>query len=557
MEILHIENLSFNYSSSKEMALSDISFTINEGDFILVCGQSGCGKTTLLKMLKKELKPNGDFSGKILYFGNDLYSLEDKISAKEIGFVMQNPNTQIVTDKVWHELAFGLENLGTNQNEMKLRIAEISSYFGLSNVFSQKTDELSGGQKQILNLASVLALDPKVIILDEPTSQLDPIAASEFISALKKINTEFGITIIIAEHRLEELFSFATKVLVMEKSKMLCFDEPKNIEKYLNEKSNMFYALPVASKLFKKINGNGSCPLTVKEGKDFLEKNYKKDFSIKEKDNNLKDDREDIIEVNNIYFRYSKNTKDILTDTCLKIKKGEIHSILGGNGSGKSTLLNLISGLIKPYKGNISINNKKLKEYKNNSLYFKNLVLLPQDPSTIFIKDSVIEDYKEYLSKFGEKEEYIKEKIESILNLLDIKELVNKHPFDLSGGELQKCAIGKLLLCEPKILILDEPTKGIDAYAKNNLKNILLSLQKEDVTVIMVTHDLDFASEISNTCSLLFNGEIVSSCTPSKFFSHNNFYTTAASRMSRNLFFETITLDDLVNKCKDQKGDNK
>lgn len=215
MALLQIENLSFRYPKSERLALDSVTLNIHAGDFVVVCGESGCGKTTLLKLLKRELAPAGEKNGSISY--NELLQeeLDPRVSAHEIGYVLQNPDNQIVTDKVWHELAFGLENLGIPTQVIRRRVGEMASYFGIQDWFRRNTDELSGGQKQLLNLAAVMVMQPKILILDEPTSQLDPIAAADFIATLQKLNRELGLTILLVEHRLEEVFPIADKVLFM------------------------------------------------------------------------------------------------------------------------------------------------------------------------------------------------------------------------------------------------------------------------------------------------------------------------------------------------------
>ncbi|MBQ7354002.1 MAG: ABC transporter ATP-binding protein, partial [Clostridia bacterium] len=220
MEILQIENLSFRYPKAEHNALTDVTLSINRGELVVVCGQSGCGKTTLLRLLKKELAPAGEQVGSVRYCGTPVGELEDRTSAAEIGFVMQDPESQIVTDRVWHELVFGAENLGIPSDVIRRRAGELASYFGIDGWFRRTTDTLSGGQKQLLNLASVTLLQPKVLILDEPTAQLDPIAAAEFMNTLQRLNRQLGLTVILSEHRLEEVFPSADKILLMDKGKV-------------------------------------------------------------------------------------------------------------------------------------------------------------------------------------------------------------------------------------------------------------------------------------------------------------------------------------------------
>ncbi len=555
MEILHIENLSFRYPKADKNAIENINLSVNSGEFVAVCGESGCGKTTLLKMIKKELSPEGEKSGKIFYKNISQNDLDDRKSASEIGYVMQDPDSQTVTDKVWHELAFGLENLGVPAEVIRRRTGEMASYFGIHNWFRKKTDELSGGQKQLLNLAAVMVMQPKILILDEPTSRLDPIAASDFISTLQKLNRELGLTIIIAEHRLEEIFPIADKVLVMDSGKVLLCDAPKNIGKELRKISEthpMLLGLPSAVRIFNSLSIPDECPLTVKEGRDFLERHFVfKETLAKEYVHNEKT----AVELKNVWFRYEKDLPDILRGTSLKIYEGEFYCILGGNGTGKTTTLNVISGLNKAYRGKVFINGISIKEYKGNSLYRRLLACLPQDPQTVFIKDNVFKDLCELLKAMDIPKSERNEKITAIAERTGITHLLEKHPYDLSGGEQQKCALAKILLSEPRILLLDEPTKGLDACSKHTLGELLSELKRGGLTIIMVTHDVEFAAENADRCALFFDGEILSEDIPEKFFSENNFYTTAANRMARGLWKNAVTCEQVIRRCLENGGE--
>ncbi len=555
MEILHIENLTFTYPKTKKPAVENIDLKINSGEFTVICGQSGCGKTTLLKLLKKELAPSGEKSGKIFYGGVLQEEIPDKTSASEIGYVLQNPDSQIVTDKVWHELAFGLENLGMPTEVIRRRVGEMASYFGIQDMFRKKTDELSGGQKQLLNLASVMVMQPKILILDEPTSRLDPIAAADFISTLQKLNRELGLTVIIAEHRLEEVFPIADKAVVMDGGRIIADGAPREIGGKLseiNKEHPMFFGLPSAVRIYNALGIEDNCPLTVREGRDFLEKHFSPEAET-EMPTEYVHSETVAVEMKNIWFRYEKDLPDILRGTSLKVYGGEIYCILGGNGAGKTTALNVISGLDKAYRGKIIINGKQIKDYKGNSLYRKLLALLPQEPQTVFIKDSVREDLSDMLEILEIPKAEREKKIAEISQKLGITELLDKHPYDLSGGEQQKCAIAKILMSEPKILLLDEPTKGLDAFSKLNLKTLLCGLKQEGLTIIMVTHDVEFAGETADRCALFFDGEILSADIPERFFSENNFYTTASNRMARGLWKYAVTCGQVVEKCKKSK----
>lgn len=550
MEILSIKDLTFSYPNKENFALQNVNLSINSGDFVVVCGQSGSGKTTLLRMLKKEIAPHGEKQGAVYYKGEDVEKLDDKISAQKIGFVFQKPDQQIVTDKVWHELAFGLESLGYDSDYIRLRVGEMANYFGITSLFRKKTTELSGGQKQLMNLASVMAMSPDVIILDEPTSQLDPITANDFITTLKKINDELGLTVIIIEHRLQEVFPIADKVAVMEDGKVICYDTPRNVcEKLSNHP--MSQGFPSAVRIWQKSGSKGECPLTVKEGRNFINLNFsERKLPLR----NTIPNTEDIITLKDVFFRYEKGGNDILSGTNLSIKKGEHFCILGGNGSGKTTTLKILAGLLKPYRGKVIIDNNKMTKKTTADFNRLGVAMLPQNPESVFLKSRVIDDYTELCKIKGiEKSDY-EDKINSVAENLGIKDLLENHPYDLSGGEIQKCALGKVLISEPKILLLDEPTKGVDAYSKLSLSKILQEIKSDGVTIITVTHDVEFASIVADRCGLFFDGEVLSSLVPQEFFSKNNFYTTASSRISRDKFANAVTVDDVVSLIKDEQN---
>jgi len=562
MEILSIENLTFTYPKTETPAVENVSLQVGEGDFVLLCGASGCGKTTLLKLLKRELTPSGEQCGNVKFCGKPLSSLSDREAASDIGFVMQNPDEQIVTDKVWHELAYGLENLGIPSETIRLRVGETASWFGISDSFRKSTDELSGGQKQLLNLAAVTVMNPRILLLDEPTGQLDPIAATEFVSVLKKLNRELGLTVIIAEHRLEDIFPVADKVAVMEHGKIVVCDAPRAVGKRLaaiNKNHPMLAALPSAVRIYSALEGfSETCPLTVREGRDFLEKNFapapnaplpsdEPDSSAAEKD------KTPAVELKNVWFRYERDLPDVLRATCLKAYSGEIFCLLGGNGVGKTTTLNVIAGLNRAYRGKTLINGTPIAKFKGNSLYRKNIALLPQDPQTVFVRDEVQKDLEELAEACGLSKPEREKRISEISEKLGITPFLKKHPLDLSGGEQQKCALAKTLLSEPKILLLDEPTKGLDAFSKASLASLLQTLKNDGLCIFIVTHDVEFAAENADRCALFFDGEILACDTPTRFFSENNFYTTAANRMARRLWKNAVTCKSVVAKCRAQK----
>jgi len=535
MEILAVSGLTFTYPQCAEPAVSDISFSLEQGEFAVLCGATGSGKSTLLRMLKRELTPLGEKKGSVRFCNTDLSELPDRRSASAIGFVMQKPEQQVVTDKVWHELAFGLENLGTPPDEISRRIAEMASYFGIGEWYDKDVAELSGGQKQLLNLASILVMQPELLILDEPTAQLDPIAAADFIATLRRLCSDFSITIIIAEHRLEDVVPLCDRLLVMDKGQLIANGKPSEVISELKERPDILCGMPAAARLYAELSGSESCPLTVREGRDFIENNFSN--TARGLPQALYEHSESAaMEFSDVFFRYSREEKDILDGLSFTVYEKEIFCILGGNGSGKTTALSAAAGLLKPYSGKIKVFGKRLKDYKNRSLYRECLAMLPQDVQTVFLKSTVRQELDECSADI------------SALPY-DISHLMDKHPYDLSGGEQQLTALAKVLASKPKLLLLDEPTKGLDAAAKLNITGILRKLKEKGVTVVIVTHDVEFAAVCADRCAMFFGGRIVSTGTPNEFFSRNSFYTTAISRMTRGYYDNSVTIDDAVKLC--------
>ena len=549
MESFKIENVSFAYPHAAENVLDSVSLTVNKGEFLSICGFSGCGKTTLLRLLKPSLSPVGEKSGTIRFKEKRLEELSEREQASFIGFVSQNPETQIVTDKVWHELAFGLENLGMPTEEIRRRVAEMASFFGIQAWFHKKTSDLSGGQKQLLNLAAVMVMQPSVLILDEPTSLLDPIAAEEFIKTLEKINKELGTTVILSEHRLDHIFSVSDRIAVLDNGKIFACGTPKAVCLQLKKTHHgMFLALPEPAFIYGLAEESENFPLSVREGREWIEK-YAKNHALNEKmipKAPKEPDGTVAVEMKDIWFRYEKNAPDVLKNVNLKIKQGEIFVILGGNGTGKSTALSLIAGLNVPHRGEILINGEKINAA--NGILPSGVVLLPQNPKNVFVKKTV---YLDLLEMTDEKEsrERRQEHILSVAQLCRIENLLNRHPFDLSGGEQQRAALAKVLLKSPEILLLDEPTKGMDAKFKGVFADILRTLKQSGVTVVMVSHDVSFCAAYADCCAMFFDGGVTSTGHPRAFFAGNTFYTTAANRMTRGIIKNAILASDVVAAC--------
>ncbi len=522
MELIKTENLSFTYPGCDAKALNGVSVIINKGEFVTVCGKSGCGKTTLLKHFKPILAPFGKVCGEIFFEGRDLLSLTNREQSEKIGFVMQNPEEQIVTDKVWHELAFGLESLGCPQEEIRARVAETASFFGIQDWYHKKTSELSGGMMQILNLAAVMVMKPSLLILDEPTSQLDPIAASRFIEALVKINRETGTTVILSEHRLEEAFPVSDKIIVMDNGGVLVTGTPKEVGAALkNANNDMYKALPTPMRVYYSKASGSVCPVTVREGRKWLEKQDRVCDVMAKQHAGVGDT---VVLADNLWFRYEKNADDVIKGMSLEIKSGEIYALIGGNGTGKTTALSVLGGIYNPYRGKIKTTG--------------DVAVLPQNPQTLFVKNTVSDE----LCEMTERDELIS----YVVSVCELGEILSKHPYDLSGGQMQRVALAKVLLKEPDILLLDEPTKGFDAHYKMKFADILRKLKNGGITVILVSHDIEFCAEIADRCGMMFDGKIVSEGTPQEFFAGKSFYTTAASRMSAGIIENAVLAEDII-----------
>ena len=574
MNCIEVKNFSFQYPKESHAALYQVSMEVEEGSFVVLCGKSGCGKSTLLRQFKSVLASHGEKKGEILYGGQNLEDVDLRTQSAEIGYVLQYPDNQIVTDKVWHELAFGLESLGYDTPTIRLRVAEMASYFGIHSWFLKNVSELSGGQKQLLNLASVMAMHPKLLILDEPTSQLDPIAASDFLETVRKINRDIGTTVILTEHRLEDVIPWADKVYVMDKGRMIADGTPNEIGEQLRTMGHdMFLSMPAPMQIYAGTNSSLRCPLTVSQGRRWLseeletkgikikkernqEETAKKKNSIFGKLSGLKKEPEKEIpeiRIKDVWFRYERDLPDVVKGLSLDIKKGEIFAVVGGNGTGKSTAMSLIARIRFPYRGKIYLEGKEIGKYSDDELYHGFLGVMPQNPQSLFVKKTVREDLYEVIDGKRERksdaypiEMKKKDAVEGIVSLTRLEGLLDRHPYDLSGGEQQRLALAKVLLLRPKILLMDEPTKGIDNHYKKELGEILRKLSEHGVTILMISHDVEFCAQYADRTGLFFQGNVVTSEESKKFFAGNNFYTTAANRMARNYFPNAVTVEDVV-----------
>ena len=551
MESYKIENLTFAYPNRNHLALDNICMSVNQGEFITLCGRSGCGKTTLLRLLKSTLAPHGSLGGDIYFDGKPLHETDSREQAARIGFVMQSPENQTVTDKVWHELAFGLESLGYSTHEIRTRVSEMASFFSIQSWFHKNVSELSGGQKQLLNLASVMVMQPSVLILDEPTSQLDPIAAQEFLKTLEKINRELGTTVILSEHRLEDAFSISDRVIVMDGGKIIADAEPKKIGEILKTlRHDMQAALPTPMRVYNAVENSLDCPITVREGRCWLEQYAEiasPDADLIPKAKASDTSAEVVIAIKDVWFRYERELPDVIKGLNLEVRRGELFAILGGNGTGKTTALSLIGGLYTPYRGEVCINGESISKVRG--LYNGVMGVLPQKPQSVFVKKTVYLDLLEMLSEMKLPKEEKEKRVKSMASLCRIDGLLESHPYDLSGGEQQRAALAKVLLMSPQILLLDEPTKGLDAHFKDIFADIICDLKSNGVTVVMVSHDIEFCAKYADRCAMFFDGNITSVGEPRTFFAGKSFYTTSANRMARTRLPEAVLAEDIILAC--------
>jgi energy-coupling factor transporter ATP-binding protein EcfA2 len=573
MEKIIVRNLTFEYPTGETPALRGIDMEIQNEELLVVCGKSGCGKSTLLRHMKKSLTPYGERSGDVFYEGSPLTDLSDREDAERIGFVQQNPDDQLVTDKVWHELAFGLENLGMANELIKRRVAETASYFGIQNYFRKDVRELSGGQKQLLNLASVVAMKPDIIIMDEPTSLLDPVAAESFLTMVKKLNRDMGITVVISEHRLEEIFPVADRVLVMDEGRIIASGKPAEVLYDLlsldgGRPHPMYYGMPALMRVFSPDyeDEDRSLPLTMREAKrkirrlvkdrlpgNSTEESNKKGnegsnsgkagsihggkaevygWEISEKERLNRPDAVPALLCRNISFRYEPESPYVLENLNLKIAKSSIYALMGPNGSGKTTLLKLLCGLKKADRG-------KIKIAKGSKI-----AMVPQNPEALFSEISVEEEMLDGACFSDASLEEKVKRAEEMLKLMEIGHLALSNPHDISGGEKERLAIGKVLMTAPDLILLDEPTKGLDPFFKRTLGEILKNLTYRGVSVLMTSHDIEFCAEYADRCGLMFDREIMAESDSRTFFTFNDFYTTVANKLLREWESGILTVEE-------------
>lgn len=502
---LTLDAVTFAYPETTEPVLCDCSWEVPSGAFALLVGGTGSGKSTLLSLCRPQISPAGELSGSIIVDGRDVREFSDAESARSIGYVFQDPDNQIVCESVWHEMAFGLENLGTPQDEMRRLVAETSYFFGMEDWFRAQTDTLSGGRKQLLALASTLVMQPRLLLLDEPTAQLDPIAEKNFLHALFRVNRELGCTVVVATHRPQAMIDYATCAYE------LC-------DGHVDKIADMT-TLSVRSTLLESESSEGT-GVAKPVASSAINK--------------------DALAVKGAWFRYDRNASWVLRGLDLRVSTGQVHALVGGNGCGKSTLLSALAGATKLRRG-------KAKRASAS------VVLLPQDPRALFVAETALDELQEGMLsthdaasvrtvadarafKLGRAAagvraaksacitETVRTPAEEMLHYLGISDCGNLHPYDLSGGQRQLLALGKLLLPGPDILLLDEPTKGLDIEARRTVARVLRDRARAGCAVLMATHDLDFAAQVADVVSMMFDGEIACTQPTDEFFSSNVYY---------------------------------
>lgn len=550
---IKVQNLSFSYPDGKNV-LKDINFEIQSGQFVVLCGESGCGKTTLLRMLKKELTPFGKTEGDVFLFEKNKNDFTPRESTEKIGFMLQNPEFQIVTHCVRSEIAFGLENLGLESGEIRLRLAEIASYFSLSNLMDKKISELSGGQKQLVCLAAIAAMHPSVLILDEPTSQLDPMTAELFVETVFRLCRENGITVIISEHRLENLIAKADRVIVLEEGKVICDEAPEKISKEIFSKSEFVKAsMPASMRIHAALNLDGDAPLTVSQGRNMLSKLFSerkptKQLQLQEKINQS----ESAVRIRDVAFAYNQSGY-VLKKLNLDVKKGSFFAVLGENAAGKTTAMKLMCGLLECKRGKIELFGKNIKKYSSAELYHGTVAYLSQNCENLFAGPTIKEDFENLLRSEKLSKTEREELISSVSEFFEIKHLLFRHPYDVSGGELQRAAIAMAMLRNPKLLVLDEPTKGMDNLFKKQFAQKIKDLCKSGVTVVIVSHDIEFCAKYCDECALIFDGVCSVQKSAHEFFSNNFFYTTAANKISRHILDGAVTESEVIALCRENQ----
>ncbi|ADL07131.1 ABC transporter related protein [Thermosediminibacter oceani DSM 16646] len=542
MPIFEIKDLTYFYPESQRPALKDVNMSIEEGEFLLVTGGSGSGKSSLARVLAGLIPgfSGGRISGSVFFRGKDIEQIDRRTMAGEVGIVFQDPEKQLVKTSVEAEIAFGLENLGLPQQEMARRVAEVMSFLGLADLRREFTAKLSGGQKQKLALAAVLAMQPSVLILDEPTSQLDPVAAEDFLNVVKRLNEDMGLTVILIEQRLERCFHLADKVLIMEDGRIRFEGTPEQVARRAAFCENPF--IPPVARFFGKVGFN-TIPVTVKDGRRMLKQNFNPapgNFSMSSSEG--MHEREPLIRMEGVWFTYPDG-REALQDINLEICAGELVAVIGPNGSGKSTLLKNMAGLLKPGRGRVIMMGNKQPKSATRTTWDPSVGYLSQNPNDYLFQDTVEEELLYTLKNFGIASNGAVDEIIEKLSLGDFRRV---NPRDLSYGERQRVALASVLVTGPKLLLLDEPTKGLDYRLKSDLGEVLAEFCRQGAAVVLTTHDVEFAAKYASRVIMLFCGRVICDGPVHQVLSDSIFYSTQIGRMCRGFADGILTPEEAL-----------
>lgn len=560
MGLYEVDNLNYYYPEKDLPSLVNIKLSIEEGEFIFLIGPSGGGKSSLLRALAGLLPDyyGGKIGGEVLYDNCPLARWDKRRLAREIGMIFQDPERQLVMTVVEQEIAFGLENLGIPLREMRRRVAEVLSLFDLSSFKGESTFNLSGGQKQKVVLASISAMYPRVLLLDEPTSQLDPVAAQEFLNYIYRLNIEWGLTVVLVEQRVDRCFHLADRVVLMDKGKVVCSSSPRELVQKAG--GNYKYFIPPVTRVFYNSNFL-EAPLTIKEGRKILKEQVgiQKDEPVEPwtvspahvSAGNSKN-KVPVLETKNLCFAYPKKEK-CLKGLSLKLYPGEITAVLGENGSGKSTLLKNLNGLLKPQQGKILLNQKDITCSRAEQLSAY-IGYLSQNPNDYLFNETVFEEISFNLKARGRDN---KRWVEQLIDLLKLAHLKEVNPRDLSGGERQRVALGTVLAVNPPVLLLDEPTRGLDAELKHELGLILNVLRDQGKSILVVTHDIEFAAELSQRVLIISDGEIAAEGDKAEILSNSLYYASQVNKLFRGICPSILTVEEAVQYLKMYRNNGK
>lgn len=527
--IAEISGASFRYPGSPTDAFRDESWSVEPGSFTLVVGPSGSGKSSLLRCLNG-LVPHfsgGSFGGQVVVDGHNTRTVGPRDLSASVGFVFQDPEAQLVTDRVDDEIAFGLEQHGVDRLTMRKRVEEALDYLGIEHLRNRRPTELSSGERQRVAIASALAMHPKLLVLDEPTSQLDPWGAEEVLSVLTRLNEDLGLTVVVAEHRLDRLLSRADTVRVMGRPEGAALNgTPARVVPQMDT-----VPLPPVTRLGRAL-GMSPAPLTVKEARAAFS-----GIAICEQPalSPTVASGEIMTELSGVQVRLGGRT--VLDKLSMQIRAGELVAVMGRNGSGKTTLLRAIAGLQLVNHGKMTTLGVDLRTAGPESFSGK-VGYVPQHASSLFFHERLVDELRFTARVGGVVDDPI-----DVLERFGLAQLAESHPLDLSGGERERAALATVMMGRPRLLLIDEPTRGMDAWRKAELAAHLSELRAEGVAIVMVTHDVELVATCATRVVMLGNTGIVADGSPREVLSGSLTYTTQINKV----FGETwLTVDDVV-----------